>query len=236
MRVSRSWWRVGTDPRFGSLPVLMIALTVVSGAIDAVSVLALGQVFVANMTGNVALLGFGLAGARGFGVLDCFVALIGFIAGAAVFGELAERSGERPVRLVRNATAVQGALMAVCLVLSATLPLADSTPSTLATVAVAAVGMGMQNATARRVGVPDMTTSVVTLTLAGLAAEHRHQDRNAVVRRSSVVLALLLGAGTGALLVVGVGITAGFALVVALLVAISGTAAYRVRREQPPAA
>ncbi|GAA4955443.1 hypothetical protein GCM10023238_22610 [Streptomyces heliomycini] len=43
----------------------MLVLTVVTGLIDAVSYMALGRVFVANMTGNVVFLGFALAGAPG---------------------------------------------------------------------------------------------------------------------------------------------------------------------------
>jgi hypothetical protein len=54
------------DPRLGPLPAMLLVLTVVSGVVDAVSVLALGRVFVANMTGNVAFIGFALAGAPGF--------------------------------------------------------------------------------------------------------------------------------------------------------------------------
>jgi hypothetical protein len=50
------------DPRFGPLPGLLLILTAVTGVVDAVSILALGRVFVANMTGNVVFAGFALAG------------------------------------------------------------------------------------------------------------------------------------------------------------------------------
>lgn len=49
----------------GPLPPLLLALTLVTGLVDAFSYLILGHVFVANMTGNVVLLGFALAGAPG---------------------------------------------------------------------------------------------------------------------------------------------------------------------------
>ena len=39
------------------LPALLLALTLVTGLVDAVSYLALGRVFTANMTGNVVFLG-----------------------------------------------------------------------------------------------------------------------------------------------------------------------------------
>jgi uncharacterized membrane protein YoaK (UPF0700 family) len=41
-------------------------MTAVTGVVDAVSFLALGHVFTANMTGNIVFLGFALAGARRF--------------------------------------------------------------------------------------------------------------------------------------------------------------------------
>ena len=58
-------WRLA-EARHGSLPVLLLALTLVTGVIDAVSLLILGRVFVANMTGNVVLMGFGIAGVPEF--------------------------------------------------------------------------------------------------------------------------------------------------------------------------
>jgi hypothetical protein len=49
-----------SDPRHGPLPPLLLALTAVTGLVDAVSILRLGRVFVANMTGNVVFTGFAL--------------------------------------------------------------------------------------------------------------------------------------------------------------------------------
>ena len=53
----------GRDTRDGPLPPLLVAMTLVTGLVDAFSYLLLGHVFVANMTGNVVLLGFALVGA-----------------------------------------------------------------------------------------------------------------------------------------------------------------------------
>jgi uncharacterized protein DUF1275 len=50
--------RLVGDPVHGPLPALMLVLTVVTGVVDAVSILSLGRVFVANMTGNVVFVGF----------------------------------------------------------------------------------------------------------------------------------------------------------------------------------
>ena len=56
------------DSADGPLPPLLLTLTVVAGLVDATSYLKLGHVFVANMTGNVVFLGFGIAGAGGISV------------------------------------------------------------------------------------------------------------------------------------------------------------------------
>ena len=49
--------------RDGLLPPLLVALTAVTGLVDAFSYLVLGHVFVANQTGNVVFFAFALAGA-----------------------------------------------------------------------------------------------------------------------------------------------------------------------------
>lgn len=67
VNVLRDAWRTlvpDLGSRHGPLPPLMIGLTVVSGLVDAFSYVILGHVFVANMTGNVVFVAFGIAGAR----------------------------------------------------------------------------------------------------------------------------------------------------------------------------
>jgi uncharacterized membrane protein YoaK (UPF0700 family) len=66
------------------LPPALYALTVSTGFIDAVSYLGLGKVFTANVTGNVVLLGFGVAGAGGLPTVAPLVSLGVFLAGAVV--------------------------------------------------------------------------------------------------------------------------------------------------------
>src|SRR5258707_5819480 len=60
---------------------LLNALTVSSGAVDAISFLALGKVFSAFMTGNVAFLGLRVAGAGGPGRVAILIAIISFAMG-----------------------------------------------------------------------------------------------------------------------------------------------------------
>src|SRR5438309_7013908 len=92
--------RLIADPVHGPLPALMLVLTVLTGVVDAVSILSLGRVFVANMTGNVVFIGFALAGASGFSLAASLSALAGFLVGAAAGGALAARLGAHRGRLV----------------------------------------------------------------------------------------------------------------------------------------
>src|SRR5260370_21189051 len=64
----------------------LLVLTFSTGLIDAVSYLGLGRVFTANMTGNIVLLGFGIAGSGGLPVVAPLVSLGAFLAGAATGG------------------------------------------------------------------------------------------------------------------------------------------------------
>src|SRR6201984_222430 len=74
------------DPKFGPLPGLLLVLTAVTGVVDAVSILALGRVFVANMTGNVVFAGFAITGAPGFSLSASLFALAGFLVGGLLRG------------------------------------------------------------------------------------------------------------------------------------------------------
>src|ERR1700729_901598 len=64
-----------------ALPPVLLALTLTTGLIDAASYLGLGHVFTANMTGNIVLLGFGLAHAGGLPVLAPAISLAAFLIG-----------------------------------------------------------------------------------------------------------------------------------------------------------
>jgi uncharacterized membrane protein YoaK (UPF0700 family) len=74
--------------------------------------------------------------------------------------------------------------------------------------------MGIQNATARSLAVPDLTTTVLTLTLTGLSADSAlgSGKRTAPWRRIASVSAMLAGALVGAALVLHVSATAAIGL------------------------
>src|SRR6185295_17261301 len=72
-----------------TLPLLLYLFTAVSGLVDAISYIALGHVFTANMTGNIVFLGFAAAGVPGLSALRSLTALTAFLLGALIGGRLA---------------------------------------------------------------------------------------------------------------------------------------------------
>ena len=161
------------DGRHGPLPPLLVALTVVTGLVDAFSYLVLGHVFVANMTGNVVFLGFALVGAPGFSIARL----------RRGPGDVLVRGPRR--RQGRRAAAAQhrGHLLTAAASLQARFRGRLGRPgrgerepglgrvSLPADRALMALAMGIQNATARKLAVPDLTTTVLTLTITGIAAD-----------------------------------------------------------------
>ncbi|MBT2405211.1 MULTISPECIES: YoaK family protein [unclassified Streptomyces] len=181
--------RDGEGGPHGVLPPLLIVLTFVSGLVDAVSYLGLDHVFVANMTGNVVFLGFALAGDRELSGAASVLALAAFLAGAMAAGRL--RRGREAALMFGPLVATQAVLVGGALAATA------GGGGQLAVVGLLALGMGLQNAVVHRLAVPDLTTTVVTRTLTGLAADPWGP---AAVRRLVSVVALLCGALAGGLL------------------------------------
>jgi uncharacterized membrane protein YoaK (UPF0700 family) len=180
----------------------LLVLTFTTGLIDAVSYLGLGHVFTANMTGNVVLLGFGIAGSGGLPVLAPLVSLGAFLLGAGAGGVLASRLAERHPAHVARALAIEVALIAAAAILAAAIDVPPSSVAADAVIALLAFAMGVRNATVKRIGVPDLTTTVLTMTLTGLAANSRPfgGSGEGTLRRVAAVLAMLTGALAGALL------------------------------------
>jgi uncharacterized membrane protein YoaK (UPF0700 family) len=180
----------------------LLVLTLTTGLIDAVSYLGLGHVFTANMTGNIVLLGFGLAGGTGLPVVAPLVSLVAFLVGAGTGGVLVRRLAKRHPRLMAAALAIEVAALAIAAVVAAAADVHPGRASAYVLIALMAGAMGVRNAVVRQIAVPDLTTTVLTMTLTGLAAESRLAggNGNGTVRRVSAVLAMLLGALAGALL------------------------------------
>lgn len=210
------------------LPWLLLFLSVTTGLVDAISVLGLGKVFTANMTGNIVFLGFAAARAPGFSVAPYLVALGAFLVGALVAGRTGKAHAGLPLRRwLIVAALIEAALFWAAAAIAPGIDVATQAPQShiLAIIALTALAMGFRNATIRQLKIPDLTTTVLTLTLTGLAADSRLAgggDPN-WARRAGSVVAIFAGAAIGALLLLHVGLVA--PLLLAGLMVLAGTAA-----------
>jgi uncharacterized membrane protein YoaK (UPF0700 family) len=185
------------------LVMALFGLTFVTGIIDAVSFLGLGHVFTANMTGNVVLLGFALGGTADLSVGRSLAALCAFAIGGVLGGRLTIEHQRTPARQLLIAMHVE--VLLVCLAAAAALiGGGDTSFARLSPVIVlTAVAMGLRNAVVRKLAVPDLTTTVLTLTVTGLAADSVLAGGVAprTGRRILSVLAMGSGALVGTMLV-----------------------------------
>ena len=217
--------RIAAAPRDGFHLALMLMLTFSTGVIDAVGYLGLDRVFTGNMTGNVVILGMGIVGAEDLPVLGPFLALVGFMAGAALGGRVLKAAGPG---WTRRTTVLFSLVAAVMLTVAVLLFVIEDTFSETVGVTITTVlgaAMGIQAASARFIAVKDVTTVVVTSTITGLAADSvlgSGQGKGHRLRRASAVLLILAGAAAGAALLqwhlgAGLLLSGGVTLVVTLL-------------------
>src|SRR5215813_7859591 len=215
-----------TDPRHGPLPLLLVLLTIVTGLVDAVSYLALGHVFVANMTGNVVFLGFAVVDAEDFSVSASLTAIAAFLFGALAGGRLAGWQGGHRGRLFAATLVIETLLVA--LALGVALVMVVSAPvGQYLIIAALSIAMGLQNATARRLAVPDLTTTVLTLTLTGFAADSALAGGTnpRPGRRTIATASMFFGAAIGALVLLRIGTGSVLGLALTLLLIALATAA-----------
>ncbi|UXN32619.1 YoaK family protein [Glutamicibacter sp. M10] len=214
---------------------LMLALTFTTGIIDAVGYLGLDRVFTGNMTGNVVILGMALLGADDLPVVGPVVALAGFVVGAMIGGRVLKRELAGWNRRTTLLIAVVGVCLALTsLALFLDLHQASDVVALLITGFIAA-SMGLQAATARHLGVKDVTTVVVTSTLTGLAADSPLGGGSGKFwqRRLLAVVLILAGAATGAaFLQIHIGLGILVTGVLAIAVALVGEASRKYAADQ----
>ena len=177
-----------------------------TGMVDAVSFLALGNVFTANMTGNIVFLGFAIGGAAGLSVAGSLMALICFAVGALLGGWMTRKmipqdSGATLAHALVIETIFFFFSAAVSIGLTA--PHADHKQKIFSVISLTAVAMGLRNSVVRKLAIPDLTTTVLTLTIAGFAADSSLAggDNPRWQRRGAAILAILAGAAAGASMV-----------------------------------
>ncbi|WP_245699571.1 YoaK family protein [Streptomyces roseifaciens] len=153
-----------------ALPTAMVALTVTTGMVEAVSFLALGPVFTAVQTGNTLFLGFAVVGSGEFSAAASGASLLGFAVGAALGARLSSHADARGRRWFAPALVAESVLLAVAGLTGWSIerfghPL---TFRQYLVTALVALAMGMRNVTTLRASVPDMPTTVITRTMTAL--------------------------------------------------------------------
>ena len=185
------------------VPYALLGMTAVTGLVDAVSFLSLGHVFTANMTGNIVFLAFAAAHLPGLSIARSLTALLAFLVGAVLGGRITARaSADSQVRF-----AAQAFLLEVAFLLAASLcgigyrgDLLEHSFQPFALIALTALAMGTRNAAVRKLAIPDLTTTVLTLTITGIGADSSLANGNnpRLARRLASVAAMFLGAALGA--------------------------------------
>ncbi|MBE9041747.1 DUF1275 domain-containing protein, partial [Oscillatoriales cyanobacterium LEGE 11467] len=196
-----------------------------AGMVDAVSILGLGGVFTSLMTGNTVLIGLSLGGGADYAsAFRSSLAIAFFLLGAAFGGRWAKRRMNASHRawLLPMAYAESGLLLAAAVIGYAfARGSGDSLPEDAVSIAIAltAMAMGLRSATITRLSVPDMKTTVLTLTLTGLAADSPLGGNNSqrTLRRIGSVVLLSSGASIGALLYNRWGVAVTLAIMAAIV-------------------
>jgi uncharacterized membrane protein YoaK (UPF0700 family) len=188
------------------VPYALLGMTAVTGLVDAVSFLSLGRVFTANMTGNIVILAFATARVSGLSIAYSLTALLSFLVGAIFGGRIMARAGaDSQIRF-----AAQASLLEVVFLLAASFcsigyssDLLEHSFQPFVLIVLTALAMGMRNAAVRKLAIPDLTTTVLTLTITGIGADSSIANGNnpRLARRVESVVALFLGAALGAVII-----------------------------------
>jgi uncharacterized membrane protein YoaK (UPF0700 family) len=180
----------------------LLLLTFATGLVDAVSVLVLGHVFVANMTGNVIFLGFWLVPHSGVDMLAAVVAFVCFVAGTVIGGRLARHLDHDVRRWLVIALGLEVVMLIALAVLAGAGVVDYHDNGKLVLIAGLAVTFGCQNATARQFGIQELSTTVLTSTIVGIGFDSRLAGGTGQREklRYAVVLTMCAGAAVGATL------------------------------------
>ncbi|MCZ7456607.1 YoaK family protein [Streptomyces sp. WMMC940] len=195
-----------------------LMLTLLTGALNAISFLALGGVFVSVMTANLALVGIAVGGSDPDLARNSLVALAGYVTGVLLGARYRERCEHRNRTGVR--ALLGGELLLLCGVLAGWLVTDGSPPAHLRTVLLgtAALAMGCQSAAVRAAAPPGVSTTYMTGLLTAVLTDvlaRRRTDWG----RAALLAAIPAGAALGTL-VVGTARTAAPLLPVVLLAAV----------------
>jgi uncharacterized membrane protein YoaK (UPF0700 family) len=182
------------------LTVVALLLTFATGLVDAISVLVLGHVFVANMTGNVIFPGFWFVPHSGVDMTAAVIAFISFVIGAIIGGRFARHLDYEVRRWLTAALGTEVLLLTLLAVLAGTGVVSYHDDGKLILIAGLAVTFGAQNAAARQFGVQELSTTVLTSTIVGVGVDSRLAGGSGERERLcyTVIFTMLAAAAVGA--------------------------------------
>ncbi|MDQ1410234.1 MAG: hypothetical protein QOJ41_1969 [Acidobacteriaceae bacterium] len=203
----------------------LLGMTVVTGLVDAVSFLSLGRVFTANMTGNVVILAFATARVPGLSIARSSTALVSFLVGAIFGGRIMARAdADSQIRFAAKAFLLEDVFLfaASLCAIGYRHDFLEYSLQPFALIVLTALAMGTRNAAVRKLAIPDLTTTVLTLTITGIGADSSvaNGKNPRLARRVGSVVAMFLGAALGAI-IIRYSISAALALATAISVVCS---------------
>ena len=182
---------------------LVITLTLVTGSVDAIGLLRLGGVFTSVMTGNMVFLGIAASEHSGSIALHTGVAFAAYIIGSFIGARVAGHAPEHESHLwplsVVKALSVELVIIAIFAVWWEFAHAAPSPDIAYALLGLNSMALGIQSAAVLRFGVSGLSTTYLTGTLTQFIAGFTKKDGPKQVRSSFILLALIVGAGLGAL-------------------------------------
>ncbi|OBH17364.1 YoaK family protein [Mycobacterium sp. E3247] len=178
----------------------LLLLTFATGLADSISILVLGHVFVANMTGNVIFLGFWLAPRTSIDLTAVVVALPTFVCTTILSGRVSRHFAERARAWITTVLATEIALLLVLATLAGTGILRYHDNTKLVMIGILAVTFGLQHSSARQFGIQELSTTVLTSTIVSLGLDSRLAGGTGARQalRLSVVSTMCAGAFLGA--------------------------------------
>ncbi|WP_445162536.1 YoaK family protein [Mycobacterium sp. Dal123C01] len=178
----------------------LLLLTFATGLADSLSILVLGHVFVANMTGNVIFLGFWLAPRTSIDLTAVAVALPTFVATTILSGRLSRHFGIRTRPWITTVLTTEIVLLVTLSILAGAGVLHYHDNTKLIIIGFLAVTFGLQHSSARQFGIQELSTTVLTSTIVSLGIDSRLSGGTGERQklRFTVVFTMCAGAFLGA--------------------------------------
>ncbi|HEV7579848.1 MAG TPA: YoaK family protein [Mycobacterium sp.] len=178
----------------------LLLLTFATGLADSLSILVLGHVFVANMTGNVIFLGFWLAPRTSIDLTAVAVALPTFVTTTILSGRLSRYFGIRTRPWITTVLATEIVLLVTLSILAGAGVLHYHDNTKLIIIGLLAVTFGLQHSSARQFGIKELSTTVLTSTIVSLGLDSRLSGGTGERQklRFTVVFTMCAGAFLGA--------------------------------------